>query len=261
MDTTKFPSGRKIFYFFPSGPYHQQVVKRIIRDEYEIYTLSDYERGLPLIFHYNGALLFFHIDELKDYGHIRAVLHDFCRQSANRSIELIILTRDGDRAEELRAFMKEMSNCRIILLEEDPEKSAEELLDLLSGFEARGQRRYVRFGSSKDEVALIEFVHKSKEVSAGVHDISSVGLSFSLTDGPGLSIRSHINNFDIEISERIEGLSGTVTIKRKLPDGSVLYVLMFEKGISKELREKLHTIIHGSLQRQFNRRLDSVAVP
>ncbi len=261
MDTAHFPSGRKVFYFFPSGPYHQHIVKRIIRDEFEIFTLSDYERGLPLIFQYNGAIIFFHIDELSEYNHIRGVLRDFCRQSSNRSIELIILTRDADRAEELRTFMKEMSNSRILLLEEEPEKSANELLELLNGFDARGQRRYVRFGSSKDEVAMIEFVHKSKKLSAGVHDISSAGLSFSIPNGPGLAIRSHIKDFDIEISERIEGLSGTVTIKRKLPDGSVLYVLMFEKGLSKDMREKLHTIIHGSLQRQFNKRLDSVAVP
>jgi hypothetical protein len=41
----------------------------------------------------------------------------------------------------------------------------------------------------------------------------------------------------------------------------MLYVLMLEKGLPSDVYERLHTIIHGSLQKQFSKRLRSVAVP
>ncbi|MFO7849752.1 MAG: hypothetical protein R6V67_07305, partial [Spirochaetia bacterium] len=79
METANFPSGRKVFYFFPAGSYHKTVIKNIIRKEIEIYTLSDIKRGLPLIFQYNGAVILFHIDEYHDFEQIKTIIRDFSR--------------------------------------------------------------------------------------------------------------------------------------------------------------------------------------
>ncbi len=261
METANFPSGRKVFYFFPTGTYHQHVVKEIIRNEFEIYTLSDVKKGLPLIFQYNGGIILFYVDALNNYAHGLSVLRDFCRQSSHRSIELFLLTSSPDRVEEIERYMKELGNCSTILLDENPEDSSRELISLLDELNARGQRRYVRFGSNNDEIATIEMIRKNKKFVGSVHDISSAGLSFSLPEGPSFTTRSKLKEFTLNLDGEIGHLSGTITIRRKLPSGLFLYVVMFDKGLAEETRNKLHIIIHGSLQKQFTQRLTSVAVP
>ena len=261
METTNFPSGRKVFYFFPTGTFHQHVVKEIIQHEFEIYTLSDFKRGLPLIFQYNGGIILFYVDGLENYQHGLSVIRDFCRQSSHRSIELFLLTGSAERVEKMERYMQEMDNCRALLLQEQPEETSIELIALLNELNARGQRRYVRFGSNTDEIATIGIARKNRKLVGTVHDISSAGLSFSLPEGPSFAVRSKIKEFSLNLDGEIGHLSGTITIRRKLPSGLFLYVLMFEKGLAEETRNKLHTIIHGSLQRQFTQRLESVAVP
>lgn len=261
METPRFPSGRKIFYFFPKGPYHQQVVKKIIHNEFEIYTLSEYKRGLPLIFQYNGAIILFHVDAIPEFEHIAAVIRDFCGQSSHRSIELFLLTHSQERSEEIEEYMKRLDNCRSLLLDKDPGTESEALITLLNDLQARGQRRYVRFGSNGEEIAAIELSHKGKKARGVVHDISTAGLSFSMPEGPALSIRSKLKDLYVDFDEGIDELSGTISIKRKLPSGAVLYVLMFDKTIRQDVAEKLRVGIHHELQRQFTKRLESVAVP
>jgi len=261
METAGFPSGRKVFYFFPMGTYHQYVVKDIIHSEFEIYTLSDFKRGLPLIFQYNGAVILFHVDVLPDYEQEISVIRDFCRQSSHRSIELFLLTSSAKSAEELEQYMRDISNCRPYLLKEKPEETSAELIGILTDLKARGQRRYVRFGSNNDEIATIQFPRKNRTLTGSVHDISSAGLSFSLPQGPSFNVRSKLKEFQLQLDDSSETLSGTIGIRRKLPNGSFLYVLMFEKDLTTEIKAYLHRIIHRSLQRQFSRRLESVAVP
>ncbi|MFP4268115.1 MAG: hypothetical protein ACLFNZ_08145 [Spirochaetaceae bacterium] len=261
METANFPSGRKVFYFFPAGPYHKTIVKNIIKKEIEIYTLSDIKRGLPLIFQYNGAVILFHIDEFKDFEHIKTIIRDFSRQTSHRSIEIFLLTRAQEKYEDIEEYMKEIGNCSPHLLDSSPERASEELIDLLLNLNVRGQRNYVRFGTNNNSVASIEIMRKNRKIIGTVHDISTAGVSFSLPEGPAFSIRTKLRDFAVDIDGRIEGLAGTVTIKRKLPNGSLLYVLMFDKEVSQEISEQLHAVIHGSLQRQFTERLNLVAVP
>lgn len=261
METANFPSGRKVFYFFPAGPYHETIVKNIIKKEIEIYTLSDIKRGLPLIFQYNGAVILFHIDEFKDSEHIKTVIRDFSRQTSHRSIEIFLLTSVQEKYENIEESMKEIGNCSPHLLDPSPEKTSDELIALLQNLHVQGQRNYVRFGTNNNAVALIEIMRKNRKITGSVHDISTAGISFSIPEGPGFTIRTKLKDFAVDIDGRIEGLTGTVTIKRKLPNGTVLYVLLFDKEVSQEISEQLHTIIHGSLQRQFTERLNLVAVP
>jgi hypothetical protein len=65
----------------------------------------------------------------------------------------------------------------------------------------------------------------------------------------------------VDLGKGITGLSGSVTIRRRLPDDTLLYILMFDKGLPAEKKLLLRRTIHYSLQRQFSERLEQVAMP
>ncbi len=261
MEMPLFPAGRKIFYLFPQGNFHQSIVQHIIREEYEVYTLSDYKRGLPLIFQYNGAIIFLNLDGVaKDQKLIYAV-RDFCRQSSNRSIDLFLLTHDAEKQKWAEKHMNQIENCSVIEIENTVDEFKVHLDSILNNLQAQGQRKYVRFGSNSEQLTRATFYRKEKLYKGTLHDVSSAGLSFTLEDEHPLSLRSKLQNITIDLGYSIDGLSGTVTIKRRLPDNRVLHVLLFDKNMEEETKEHLRFVIHASLQRQFMTRLEQVAVP
>jgi hypothetical protein len=261
MDAPHFAGGRKLFYFYPVGDYHRQIVDSLITAEYEIYTLSDRRRGLPLMFQHHGAVVFFNIDEGRDRKQLIATLRDFCRQSSRRSIQLYLLSREEDRPEGAAALERECENCRLLQLPPTAAAAREVIHTQLGRLAVRGQRRYVRFGSSSRSVASIRFLRRGTAYRGTVHDISSAGLSFSLPQGQSAPLRCRLQDIEVDLGKGITGLSGSVTIRRRLPDDTLLYILMFDKGLPAEKKLLLRRTIHYSLQRQFSERLEQVAMP
>ena len=261
MELPLFPAGRKIFYFFPQGNFHQSIVHHIIREEYEVYTLSDYKRGLPLIFQYSGAIVFINLDGINQDPKLLAAVRDFCRQSSNRSIDLFLITHHEGTSRWAEKYVKQIETCTVMVIERAVDEFTAHLDTILSTLQAQGQRKYVRFGSNNEQLTRISFTRKEKLYKGTLHDVSSAGLSFTLEDRQPLSLRSKLSNITVDLGYTIDGLAGSITIKRRLPNNSILHVLLFEKNMDEEIKEHLRFVIHASLQRQFTSRLEQVAVP
>ncbi len=261
MEMPLFPAGRKIFYLFPQGNFHQSIVQHIIREEYEVYTLSDYKRGLPLIFQYNGAIVFINLDGVEKDPKLIAAIRDFCRQGSNRSIDLFLITHFEEKKKWAEKYVGQIENCIPLVIEDSADEFITHLDTILSNLQAQGQRKYVRFGSNSDQLTGITFLRKEKLYKGTLHDVSSAGLSFTLENDHPLSLRSKLSNITLDLGYTIDGLTGTVTIKRRLPNNTVLHVLLFDKNMEAETKEHLQFVIHASLQRQFMKRLEQVAVP
>lgn len=261
MEIPLFPAGRKIFYLFPQGNFHQSIVQHIIREEYEIYTLSDYKRGLPLIFQYNGAIVFINLDGVEKDQKLLYAVRDFCRQGSNRSIDLFLITHSDEKKKWAEKYIEQLENCTPIVIASSVNEFTIHLDSILSNLQAQGQRKYVRFGTNSDKLTNISFYRKEKQYKGTLHDVSSAGLSFTLEDDHPLSLRSKLRDITLDLGYTIDGLTGTITIKRRLPNNSILHVLLFDKDMDEETREHLQFVIHASLQRQFMKRLEQVAVP
>jgi len=261
MDMPLFPAGRKLFYLFPQGNFHQSVVQHIIREEYEIYTLSDYKRGLPLIFQYNGAIIFINLDAVPGDTKLITTIRDFSRQSSNRSIDLFLITHSNETKKWAEKYLTQVDNCSALVAEEAVEEFTSQLDSVLSNLNAQGQRKYVRFGSNSNQITHLSFYRKEVRFKAFLHDVSTAGLSFTLEEEHPLSMRSKLTDITIDLGYTIEGLTGNITIKRRLPNNKILHVLLFDKTMDDKIKEQLRFVIHASLQRQFTARMEQVAVP
>ncbi|MFO7731471.1 MAG: hypothetical protein R6V86_11990 [Spirochaetia bacterium] len=261
MDMPLFPAGRKLFYLFPQGNFHQSVVQHIIREEYEVYTLSDYKRGLPLIFQYNGAIIFINLDTVPGDTKFITTIRDFSRQSSNRSIDIFLITHSNETKKWAEKYLTQVDNCSTLMAEETVEGVTSQLDNVLSNLHAQGQRKYVRFGTNNKHITHLSFFRKEKRIKAFLHDVSTAGLSFTLEEEHPLSMRSKLTDITIDLGYTIEGLTGTITIKRRLPNNKTLHVLLFDKTMDDKIKEQLRFVIHASLQRQFTARMEQVAVP
>jgi hypothetical protein len=256
--------GKKLFYFFPEGPYHSALIKAAIEEEYEIYTVSRIEQGMKLISGYSRSLIFINL-ECPFAGAEDALVKSISRYSGRLEAgesSIIPLIRE-ERCQKSREAAVPVEGLQSTGFSTPPltlpcerEAGAITFLELLEKKEARGQRRYVRFGSGGEAIASLEIESGGKIYSGSVSDISSAGISFSLDGGKLLPPGCRIDSFRMESDSRIRELTGTISLRRKLPDSSILLVAMFDAPPI-GARRRLQHFIHTSLQRQFYRRLEA----
>lgn len=250
--------GKKLFYFFPRGPYHASLVRAAIEQEYEIYTVSRAEAGIKLISGYSRSLVFINTD--CTIPAVREELTRSIKQYGDRfeagSSRIIPLVREGATAvpQELLELNEPGIVSKPLRLSGDVKEATERFLGFLEKEEARGQRRYVRFGTNGAALSPLQITVSGKEYGGTLSDISSAGISFFLDGGKILPAGSRIEQFCVESAADICELTGTITLRRKMPDGSILLVALFDAPPQRAKRG-LQNFIHTSLQQQFYKRL------
>ena len=55
--------GKRVFFLYPHSVLQDQLVSKIIEQEYEVYLLSDHVKALKILGVYNDSILFVNIDE------------------------------------------------------------------------------------------------------------------------------------------------------------------------------------------------------
>jgi hypothetical protein len=141
-----------------------------------------------------------------------------------------------------------------LILPASPAEAAARLVVFLEEKESKGQRRYVRFGADGGSIAPLAIGVRGKEYKGSLSDISSAAISFNLENDTLLPVGTRIETFSLEIGKDMINLKGTVTLRRKNPDGTFLMVAMFDAP-GTAARKALHRYIHASLQMQLYRRL------
>jgi hypothetical protein len=248
---TGIGTGRKIFYFFPEGIFHQRLVEAAIVAEYEIYTLSKGREGIRLITGYPNSLVFIHEDT--------ALTEEFSALEQEARRQQTMLHQQQIEIFLLNPHTKHHSPAQFdrIALSETPAKAVSAFLTFLEESGAKGQRRYVRFGTNSQSISPLRITSGGNIYTGTISDISAAGVSFVLEEGRLLPAGARIDSFTMEIGEAIEGLKGTITLRRKLPDGTILLVAMFDSP-DHATNMQLHRYIHASLQRQLLKRLKSM---
>ncbi len=251
-------AGRKVFFFFPEGNFYRTIIETAVDEEFEIYTLSRGAAGIRLAADHQDTLVLINMESplrsetaalLKESGNLAASLE-------KQGIMLIPVYSQRSRTDE---GLQDQAECTAIcgeplVLPASPAEAAARFIAFLEEKEAKGQRRYVRFGGGGGSIAPLTISVRKKEYKGSLSDISSAAVSFNLENGILLPVGTRIESFSLEIGKEIMNLKGTLTLRRKNPDGTFLMVAMFDAP-GTAARRTLHRYIHASLQLQLYRRL------
>lgn len=249
-------AGRKVFYFFPEGAYHRAIVEHAVDSEFEIYTLGA-AAGIRLCAGYSNALVFINTEAplRHELSELYAEMERLREELREREILPVYLSSGRpEKKTEGAAPLPADHGEEALRLPASPVKAAQRFAAFLEEKEARGQRRYVRFGANDRSISPLFIRAGKSEYRGALSDISSAAVSFSLEDGLLLAAGTRIDAFTLELDNEIRDLKGTVTLRRKNPDGTFLMVAMFDAPPA-ATRKALHQYIHRSLQKQFHERM------
>ncbi len=251
-------AGRKVFFFNPEGDFYRTIIETAVDEEFEIYTLSRGKAGIRLASDHPDTLVLINMESPLKNETAALLMESESLASSLKEQGIILIPVYSERSETSEGLQRPAECTPIcgapLVLPASPAEAAARLIAFLEEKEARGQRRYVRFGAGGGSIAPLAISVGKKEFKGSLSDISSAAISFNLEHGTLLPVGTRIESFSLEIGKEMINLKGTVTLRRKNPDGTFLMVAMFDAP-GTAARGALHRYIHASLQIQLYHRL------
>jgi hypothetical protein len=225
--------------------------REVFANEFEVYLLKNHEKALALIDKYPNSILFINIDEVLDEKDWEEYIKGIMNNEKTKDVRIGILTYNEDKNLAKKYLMDIMIPCGFIRLKLGLDESINIILKTLEANEAKGKRKYIRV-SVNEHSASFNIKISDTIYSGKILDISSVGMSCILNKDVKLELRSRIDDIQLRLTGTLCKLKGVVVGHRKC-DTKECYVIMFNKNMDKETKNKMFFFIFHCLQEEMQK--------
>ncbi|OQY32158.1 MAG: hypothetical protein B6241_12035 [Spirochaetaceae bacterium 4572_59] len=250
MELQKEITGKKIVFVHPPDLVSKHLLVYLIDREYEVYTLLDHTKVGKVHSSYPGTLFFLNIDAaMKEFE-----WEDFITklQVENPGLQLGIFSFKITEAARIQHYIMDLGvNCGFIQLKQGVNTAANMMIKVLQANEVKGRRKYIRYQCTQ-ETAIMNFKLDDILINGFVQDISSVGMSFFLEEDKELVKNQMIKNIQLRLKGVLVNTDGVVLGLRD-DNGKKLYVILFNGTDQQKTKDRVHSYIYSSLQKEFDR--------
>ncbi len=218
--------GKKVFFLFPPSVVKDELVFRLLEQEYEVYMLRDATAAKRLLAFYPDSLLFANIDDGMSEPEWEMWILGVLAEPSTANVGIGILTYNASDDLRRKYLMEIGTKCGLIHMKLGIDESTRLLLATLNANEAKGRRRYVR---------------------AECSGISAVGFSCVFTPDPGFVKNTLVSDIQLRLRGALLTMSAIVFGIRE-QEGTSTYVFLFSPPLSGDSRTKISRYIQTALQ-------------
>ncbi|HEQ72480.1 MAG TPA: hypothetical protein ENN69_08325 [Spirochaetia bacterium] len=249
-------NGRKVFFLYPHTII-RDLIKEIVRNEYEVYMIEDHIRLKSLLVKYRNPIVFLNIEERLKEEEWEQYIKEILSDPATRKIGIGVLTYfDRSKALTERYLMELGVNCGFIRLKTSLEKCKDIILRTLEANEARGKRRFVR-GICNPKIDSFNVVIGGTRYNGTMLDVSIAGMACRFTNlMQKLSVGMELKDLQLVLrGMRCQVEGRIIRIDRRGGDSDVYVILFLADSLIPAVKEKIHSFIHICLQDEIEREL------
>lgn len=258
----------KIYYVNPIESI-SIIIDALINLEYEVYTLSSPEKDklLKILPKDARVIVFFTIQKKTEIAEWLEFI-EITKKLSHQNLQLGAFSYNNISEEDKNKFLE--NNVPVILLSSVEKKPMETFQNILTLFEAKGKRAYIRVKSLGSAEVYFYFKNREEPLVSKIIDISS--FAFSTEIEPIYKIYFEINNYLEDVLLILQGARIRVTVKSigfsnenpnvyilkfcasKVQDHKVVYV----DTTPKDINIKIHGYIRKCLKRDLSKSLEEV---
>ncbi len=239
--------GKKVFFLFPPSVVKEELIFRLLEQEYEVYMLRDAAAAKRLLSIYPDSLLFANIDDGMSEPEWEIWILGVLAEPATSEVGIGILTYNASDDLRRKYLMDVGAKCGLIHMKLGIDESTHLLLATLNANEAKGRRRYVRAECSGDQLSSINLHHDGKKISGQIKDISVVGFSCEFPSNPGLKKNTLISDIQLKLRGALLSANAIVFGTRE-QEGLFAYVFLFTPPLFGDSRTKIRKYVQTALQ-------------
>lgn len=246
-------TGKKVFFIYPHSVIQEELINIIVDNEYEVYMVKNHNKLYNINNIYSNSIVFINIDEGLPEEEWEKLIRSYSEDGQKKNLDFGILTYNEDQNLAQKYLMEIMVSCGYIRLKLGLEESIKIILRTLEANEAKGKRKYVRARPQKEDASFNFKNGEGKIVSGQINDISSIGMAMTLNEEMEIKKHSLLKDIQIKIKGGLIKVSGVVIGSRKVVNSNTIYVLLFDKSATKEVKHRLRLYIHKLLQDDVNK--------
>lgn len=244
--------GKKVIFLYPHSVIQKELIKEIVKYEYEVYVFHDHEKTLKILEKYPDSILFINIDSSLKESEWEIYIRHLMQNPGTSSVKVGILSYNENQNLIEKYVMGMSVACGYIVLKIGLNESLKIILKVLEASEAKGRRQFVRVKCTSKTNITFNVKIGDKVLIGNIYDISSIGMACSFND-PNLKeipINSYFNDIQLRLKGTLIMLSGKVVGVRKQEND--YYIIMFDNIFKDEVkRNKIQTFIHTFLQEEL----------
>jgi hypothetical protein len=249
--------GKKVFFLYPHSVIQEDLITHIIQNEFEVYLINDHRTLLPLLKKYNNSILFINIDERLKESEWEEYIRSIMNNEATMGVQIGILTYNEDKELARKYLMDLMVPGGYIQLKLGLKESTKIILKTLMANEAKGKRKFVRANCPKGIATEFNVQVAGSMYEGTIKDISSAGMAVYFNKSVDLPPRTELSKIQLKLRSRIVMVSGIIVGMRE-DQGHKMYVLLFNRFISTDAKQRISSFIYRTLQAELQRELDNV---
>lgn len=239
--------GKKVFFLYPPSVIRDELIGRLLDQEYEVYMLKDIKMIEALLPRHNDSLVFVNIDAGLSEPEWEEWIRKKLADPKLAKIGIGIVSYNTDEKLQKKYLMDIGIQCGFIKLKLGLDESTKILLATLKANEGKGRRKYVRANCSKDALSGINLREGPIQTTGRLLDMSIVGFSCILNPDPGFAKNRVLH--DVQLRLRASLLRTKVVIfGSRSHEGQTVYVMLFTEPHNQAAREKIRNFIQLTLQ-------------
>jgi len=252
----KFDLGKKVFFLYPPSVVKDEVVARLLEQEYEVYVLRDHVVARRVLRAYPDSIIFVNIDEGLSDKEWEKWIGEVLADPVTAGVGVGIVSYNADEALRQKFLMEVGARCGFVRLKLGTEESLRILSAMLQANEARGRRKYIRANCEGDTLTSINVRHPRGTFTGTIHDVSSVGFSCRLDPDPNFLKSTKLDDIQLKLHGVLLKIEGIVYGYRN--DGGNVYVILFTPRMDSLSRSKVRKFIQISLQADIDKRANTL---
>ena len=239
--------GRKVFFVYPPSVVREELITRLIDDEYETYMLKDIKRAEIVLEKYPNSICFVNIDTGMTEPEWELWIRKIMKDPKFSGIGIGIVSYNNNDRLQKKYLMDIGIQCGYIKLKLGRDESIKILLATLKANEAKGRRKYVRADCSTDTLTSFNFTHGRLTVTGKILDISVIGFSCILNPDPNIAKNTLLE--DVQLKLRASLLRTNLIVFGMRPMGDrTLYIILFPPNLENHQKNKIRSYIQSVLQ-------------
>jgi hypothetical protein len=251
--------GRKVFFLYPPSVIRDELIRRLLDQEYEVYMLKDIKVIDKLVRKYPDAICFANIDSGLDEAQWEEWIRKTVSDPVLGRLGIGIVTYNQDEALQKKYLMDIGIQCGFVKLKLGLEESTKILLATLAANEAKGRRKYVRANCVHDAISGINVREGPIQATGKLRDISVIGFSCVLDPDPEFRKNTVLHDIQLKLRATLVRTQAVILGSRQEGDRTV-YVMIFPPSLDGVSRDKIRTYIQSSLQSEIEREADQEGV-
>ncbi len=245
--------GRKIFFLNPPYSIKMEIIPKLQKYEYEVYTIDSYRDTKNLLRKNPNSILFINLDSQMQTPAWFNFIRSFDREDA-LATTLISILSERIKESDKEVFSKFTTLAGdIIDYSEGTERTYNEILNILVKTDAKGRRQYVRATVDHDNDASLFWNHGSKMHLLKLLDISSVGMAVKVP--PALESQIIAKNFLLSDATMRLGTKQVVVEAviygvKQTPAGTI-WILLLLPQTPASIKDEIRAYVSKTLENQL----------